>query len=145
MRLTLYLTVCSVVVLLGGCGEASRCKVTMYGANHMTYTGSGEQFNSACRNVLHELSEKEDLGDNRTRYPSYGEGVSATREGDRPVASRAYLKTKDADGAEYKITTITLGKRDPIVILESSSSDTYKLVNALNEEFRKRGIRVKSY
>jgi len=38
-----------------------------------------------------------------------------------------------------------LGSRDPIVMLESTSADPYKLINALNAEFPKRGIRVEQY
>jgi hypothetical protein len=55
------------------------------------------------------------------------------------------MKTQDADGAALKITTLRLGKQDPVVILECTASDSYKLVNAVNSELSKRGIKVSQY
>ena len=67
---------------------------------------------------------------------------SRTRTKDRTIAVRVYLRNKDETGAEYKITTVRLGRHEPFVMLESTSPDRYKLINALNAEFHKRGIRV---
>jgi len=146
MKTAFYLATCLVAIALAtGCRSASECTVTQYGSEHMTYTGPGEPFNDACRTVLREFSFKEELDDNKTRYPYYGEGVSSQKEGDRLIASTSYLKTKDAEGAEYKVTTIRLGERTPIVVLESTSSDRYKLVNALSAELHKKGITVRPY
>lgn len=133
------------MVLATGCRRIATCTVTEYGPEYMTFTGSHEQFDHACREVLHELSYMEKLSDNSTRYPYYGEGASSHTDKDKTIAVRAYLKTKDEAGAEYKITTVRLGRRDPLVMLESSSPDRYKLINALNAEFSKRGIRVQQY
>ena len=146
MKRALHLATCLVAIALAtGCRSSSECMVTQYSSEYMTYTGPGEPFNDACRTVLREFSFKEELGENKTRYPYYGEGVSSQKDGDRLIASTAYLKTKDADGAEYKVTTIRLGKRNPIVVLESTSSDRYKFVNALNAELHKKGIAVRPY
>ena len=146
MRTAVRFMIClAAMVIAGGCREDVNCKVTQYGPQHMTYTGSSEAFNNACRQVLHDLSYKEQDGENSTRYPYYGEGGISSKDNDRILATTVYLKTKDADGAEYKITTLTLGKHDPVVILESSSADQYKLVNALNLEFGKKGIGVRQY
>jgi hypothetical protein len=111
----------------------------------MTYEGSRGEFNNACRSVLHELGYKEKIDGNKTRRPYHGEGGSHNKDGDRVIFIESYMKTKDASGVEYKIVTYTLGKRDPVVILESGGSDPYKLVNALNAELHKRGIRVVQY
>ena len=40
----------------------------------MTYTGSHQRFDDACRQVLRELGYKEELSETSTRYPYYGEG-----------------------------------------------------------------------
>ena len=146
MKTVLHSAACLVVVALAtGCRSSKECVVIQYGSEYMTYTGPGKRFGDACRAVLHDLSFKEELDGNRTRYPHYGEGVSSQKDGDRLIASTSYLKTKDADGAEYKVTTIHLGRRDPIVVLESTSSDRCRLVNALNAEFQKKGIAVRQY
>ncbi len=146
MRTAVQLMVClAAMALVGGCGEAAKCKVMQYGSQHMTYTGSSEAFNDACRQVLRDLSYKEQVGENSTRYPYYGEGGTSSKDNDRTLATAIYMKTKDAAGAEYKITTLTLGKHDPVVILESNSADQYKLVNAMNAEFHRKGIRVQQY
>jgi len=133
------------IVLVTGCRRIATCTVTEYGSEYMTYTGSHEQFDYACREVLHELSYKEKLSDNSTRYPYYGEGSSSHTDKDKTIAVKAYLKTKDEAGAEYQITTVRLGRHEPFVILESTSPDRYKLINALNAEFHKIGIRVQQY
>jgi len=133
------------IAILSGCREGKVVAVTQYGPEFMTYRGPTEQFNDACRTVLHELSYKEETGENSVSYPYYGEGVSSHKAGDAPVAVRAYLKTQGEDEAEYTITTITLGDRDPVVMLESTSEDRHRLVNALNAEFAKRGFRVRQY
>ncbi len=146
MRLTGLCLVClAAAVMLAGCGQAAECTVTLYGSEHMTYTGSQEQFNDACRQVLRDLSYKEQLGDNSTRYPYYGEGGKSFTEGDKPLAAVSYFKTRDAHGNEYKITTVALGRREPVVILESTAEEPFKLVNALNAEFAKRGIAVRRH
>jgi len=146
VKTTLPLVVClAVLVPAAGCRRAARCTVTAYGPEYLTYTGSGEQFNNACRQVLHELGYKEQLGENRFRHPYHADGGSTHKDHDRLIAARSYLQTKDEAGAEYKITIITLGRRDPIVILESTAPDRYQLINALYAEFAKQGIRVKPY
>jgi len=146
MKTALSLTACLAVAILSpGCQRSNETIVTQYGPEYMTYIGSGRQFDEACRAVLREISYKEKLEDNGTRYPYYGEGSSSRKSDDKLTASESYLKTKDDDGVEYKITTIRLGTRDPVVILESTSSNPYDLLNALNAEFYKRGIRVQQY
>ena len=146
MKVALHLVTCfAVIICTAGCGQTTKYTVKQYGPEYMTYTGPNQPFDDACRKVLHDLSYKEKLDGNRTRYPDYGEGVSSHNEKDRRIAAEKYLKTKDEDGAEYKITTLSLGKLDPIVILESASSDRHKLVNALNAEFHRNGIEVRQY
>jgi len=120
-------------------------QVTEYGPEFMVYSGPKEEFNEACRTVLHALSTKVKTGENQISFPDYGEGASSSTEGTKQLALKTYLKTKDDDGAEYKITTIVLGNRYPVVMLESTSADERKLVNMLNAEFAKRGIRVDQY
>ena len=83
--------------------------------------------------------------ENTTSHPYYGEGASSHKDKDRVIAVRAYLKNKDEAGAEYKITTVRLGRRDSFVTLECTSPDRYKLINALNAELHKRGISVRQY
>ncbi len=146
MKTTTCLTVSlAVLTFFAGCRRTTNVAVTEYGPEYMTYTGSMEQFNDACRTVLHELGYKEDLGENRARYPYHGEGGTTHKEKDRLIATKSYLQTKDMDGAEYKITTVILGQHDPVVILESTASDRYKLINALNTQFQKQGFRVQQY
>jgi hypothetical protein len=133
------------MAFLAGCNRPAACKVIQYGPQYLTYTGSRERFDEVCRTVLHDLSYKEKVDENSTRYPYYGEGASSHKSDGKSIAVTVYLKTKDADNAEYKITTLYLGNRDPVVMLESTSADPYKLINALNAEFPKRGIRVEQY
>jgi hypothetical protein len=111
----------------------------------MTYRGPSEPFNDACREALHSLSQKETVDGKGIRYPHYGEGGSSHKAAGREVAVEVYMKTQDADGAALKITTLRLGKQDPVVILECTASNSYKLVNALNSELSKRGIKVSQY
>jgi hypothetical protein len=141
-----FMMLLALITCLIGCKKGpAACTVTQYGARHMIYEGSGEEFNEACRSVLHALGYKEKIDENKTRRPYHGEGVSTNKDGDRLISSESYMKTKDANGVEYKITTLTLGKRDPVVILETIDSDSHKLGNALNVELHKRGIRVVRY
>jgi len=134
------------IIGAGGCKkQRSACTVTQYGPRYMTYEGSGKEFSNACRSVLHELGYKEKIDENKTRHPYHGEGVSTNKDGERLISSEAYMETKDANGVEYKITTLILGNRDPVVILESTDSDPHKLANALNAELHRRGIRVVQY
>jgi hypothetical protein len=44
------------IVLMTGCRRIATCTVTEYGPEYMTYTGSREQFDHACREVLRELA-----------------------------------------------------------------------------------------
>jgi len=143
-------TICGILclVVLGfstGCRRTTGCTVTQYGPEYMTYTGSSESFHEACRTVLHEIGYKEKVNENTTSYPYYGEGGSSHKDKDRTIAVRVYLKNKDEAGAEYKITTVRLGRRDSFVTLESTSPDRFKLINALNAELHKRGIPVRQY
>ncbi len=146
MKTKLRLITCLIVVVLSaGCRRAATCTVTQYGPEYMTYSGSHERFNDACREVVHEIGYKEKVSENTTRYPYYGEGSSSHKDKDRLLSVRIYLRTKDEAGAEYKVTIVRLGRRDPFVTLESTSSDRFKLINALNAEFSKRGIEVREY
>jgi len=120
-------------------------KVTTYGPNYLTYTGSSQPFSDVCREVLGELGYKEVIDANSVRYPYHAEGVSSHRRDDAPIAVEAYMQTRDEEGAEYKITTVRLGNHDPIVHLECSASDRFKLANALTAKLAERGIRVQSY
>ncbi len=125
---------------IGGCSETKKCKVKMYGPDFMTYSGSQETFQEACRRVLHETSHKDS-----TSYPYYGEGGSTNKnENGDMIALRSHLKTKDSEGFEYSITTVKLAKKEPIVMLETSNPDKFKLTNALMKEFQKSGIIVKN-
>jgi O-acetyl-ADP-ribose deacetylase (regulator of RNase III) len=147
MRIASPIMTClAALICLAGCEGPSTTTIMQYGPRHMTYSGSSQQFNDACRAVLYSLSNAEEEGGNSVRYPHYGEGVSSHKNNeDVPIAVEAYMKTKDEEGAEYKITTIRLGKKEPIVILESTSSDPHKLINALNAEFHISGISVRQY
>ena len=146
MKMKLSLMACLVVVVLStGCRRAVTCTVTEYGPEYMTYTGSDELFDSACREVIHEIGYEEKLSETSARYPYYGEGSSAHKDKDRLIAVRMYTKNKDEAGAEYKVTMVRLGQRDPFVMLESTGADRFKLINALNAEFQKRGIKVRQY
>ena len=136
------------LVFITGCSttnSSNKCSVTQYGSRHMTYKGSRSLFDDACRKVLHDLSHKKDHGDGKTEYPFYGEGGSSAKDEDRLLSMQVYLKTKDSDGNDYKITTIFLGENDPVVLIEDSSPEKHKLVNALNTEFVNRGIAVTIY
>lgn len=135
----------AVMLCSAGCEPAATCRVTQYGPRHMTYTGPGGQFGDACRQVLHELGYRERVDDNTVRYPHHAEGVSSHEDNEKPIAKESYMKTRDGEGAEYEITEIRLGDLDPVVILESTSSDPHRLVNALNAEFARRGFRVVPY
>ena len=125
--------------------NSNKCTVLQYGSQHMTYTGSRSLFDDACRKVLHDLSHKIDHEDGKTEYLFYGEGASSVKDDDRLVSMKVYLKTKDIDGNDFKITTLFLGENDPVVLIENSSPDKFKLVNALNAEFVNRGIEVTHY
>lgn len=128
-----------------GCKTASTCSVTQYGPGFMTYRGSHTVFMDACRKVLHDLSSKEQLDSNRIRYPHYGEGGSSHKGNGRAIASEVYIKTQGEDGAQYKVTILTVGKREPLVQLQSTAQDPYKLVNALSAEFSQRKIKMTQY
>ncbi len=146
MKAASRLMIClAVMVLSTGCRRAATCTVTQYGPEYMTYTGSDELFDNACREVVREIGYKEKLSETSARYPYYGEGSSAHQDKDRLIALRVYLKNKDEAGAEYKVTLIRLGQRDPFVMLESIGADRFKFINALNAEFQKRGIKVRQY
>lgn len=133
------------VAILSSCKPSTQCTVTQYGPNLMKFTGSSELFNNACREALQQLSHRIQGEGNSVSYPDYGEGVSTHSADKQPIASIGYLKTKGEDGAEYKVTILRLGKEDPVVMLESTSSDPHRLVNALNAEFHKKGIEVRQY
>jgi hypothetical protein len=133
------------VVILSSCKPSTQCTVTQYGPNLMKFTGSSELFNNACREALHQLSHRIQGEGNSVSYPDYGEGISTHSADKQPIASIGYLKTKGEDGAEYKVTILRLGKDDPVVMLESTSSDPHRLVNTLNAEFHKKGIEVRQY
>ena len=136
-----------IVVMLGsaGCERSATCVVTQYGPRYLTYEEAGGQFSDACRQVLHELGYREETGDNSVRYPHHAEGVSSHEDGERRIATESYMSTRDENGAEYKITTLRLGDLDPVVILESTAADSYKLVNALNAEFQRSAFSVRQY
>ena len=134
------------IICLFGCQQRTvSCMVTQYGGRYMTYHGSSGQFDKACRDVLRALSYKEETDGNGVRYPYYGEGASSHKDGDRRIAVETYMTTKDETGAQYRITTLTLGERDPVVTLESTSSERYRLVNALAAELHRRGIPIVHY
>ncbi len=124
---------------------SNTCAVVQYSSQHMTYSGSRRLFDDACRKVLRDLSHKIDHEDGKTEYPFYGEGGSSVKDDDCLISMQVYLKTKDIDGNDYKITTLFLGENDPVVLIDNSSPDKYKLVNALNAEFVNRGIKVAPY
>jgi hypothetical protein len=137
--------IAAATILAVGCGSSTQCTVTQYGPNLMKFTGSSELFNSACREALQQLSHRIQGEGNSVSYPDYGEGISTHSADKQPIASIGYLKTKGEDGAEYKVTILRLGKDDPVVMLESTSSDPHRLVNALNAEFHKQGVEVRQY
>lgn len=145
---TLVASLVGVLCLLG-CPSTdttdNTTEVTTYGPNYLTYTGSSKPFGDACREVLYELGYKEVIDANSVRYPYHAEGVSSHRQGEAPIAVEAHMQARDEEGAEYKITTIRLGNHDPIVHLESSASDRFKLANALTAKLAERHIRVRAY
>jgi len=132
-------------IIACGCKTASTCSVTQYGPEYMTYRGSDTLFMDACRKVLHDLSLKEQIDSNRIRYPHYGEGGASHRDNGRAISSEVAIKTQGEDGAQYKITILTVGKREPLVQLQSTAQDPYKLVNALSAEFSQRKIKLTQY
>lgn len=136
------------LVFAVGCLKTStsqKCSVIEYGTNHMTYAGSRKLFDDACRKVLHDLSHKIDHGSGKIEYPFYGEGASSSKDDGRLLAMQVYFKTRDTEGNDYKITVIFLGGNDPVVLLEDSSPEKHRLINALNTEFASRGIEVEIY
>ena len=146
MKVLPRVTLClALAVLATGCRRTNELIVTQYGPEYLTYTGSRERFNDACREVVHEIGYQEKLSDNSTKYPLYREGAASHKDKDRVLSVRIYMQTKDETGAEYKITTVRLGQRDTFVMLECTASDRFKLINALHAEFAKRGIRVRQY
>lgn len=133
------------IFLLCGCQDSAEVKVTLYSPKYLSFAGSSTEFHNACRKVLHDLSYKEQVDDNTTRYPFYGEGASSHKVNGEIVSLERYRKTKDEAGASYKITTIELAGLPPVVQLESTAEDRNKLINALFEEFHQRGIKVTRY
>ena len=136
----------AVIICSAGCRQqTASCMVTQYGGRYMTYQAPSGQFHEACRDALRAISYKEETNGKGVRYPYYGEGALSHKDGDRCIASETYMKTKDEDGAQYKITTLILGERDPVVTLESTSSEPYRLVNAVGAELHRRGIPIVHY
>jgi hypothetical protein len=145
MQKTIYIISFFVLALsFTGCKRSKICTVTVYGSDFMT-TDQKEPFNNACREVLYQLSYKEEVDANSVKRPYYGEGGKAVTENKKVIASKAYLKTKDEQNYEYIITSIVLGENEPVVILETTNPDKYKLVNTLLQEFHKRGFNVRNY
>jgi len=143
----LWLLAGTVALQIIACGykPALTCSVTQYGPKYMTFRGSDTLFMDACRKVLYDLGYKEQIDKDRFRYPHHGEGASSHRDNGRVISMERYMQTQDADGAEYKITVLTVGAREPLVQLQSTSQDSYKLVNALSAEFSRRRIKVTQY
>ena len=140
----IFLLLIPAVTILG-CGKKNEVSVTVYGTDYMTYSERDNAFDDACRVVLRELSYKETDDQNRTSLPYYGEGSQTFKDKDKISASKIYLKTKDEHGNEYIITTLKLGKREPVVIIETTNPDKFKLINALYNEFNKQGFKVAHY
>jgi hypothetical protein len=111
----------------------------------MTVHGSAEAFNTACREALHELGLSEGVGENAVRYPHHREGVTSHKEGDRRVVVDSYMSTMDKDGAKYEIRMLRLGDLDPIVMLETTATDPYRLVNTLTARLSAKEIPVDPY
>ncbi len=128
-----------------GCGKKDEVSVTVYGTDYMTYSERDNAFDNACRNVLREFSYKETNDQNNITLPYYGEGAQTFKDNNKTSASKTYLKTKDEQGNEYIITTLKLGKREPVVIIETTNPEKFKLINALYNEFNKQGFRVTNY
>jgi hypothetical protein len=128
-----------------GCGKKNEVSITVYGTDYITYSERDNAFNDACRVVLREFSYKETNDQNNITLPYYGEGVQSFKDKDKTSASKTYLKTKDEQGNEYIITTIKLGKKEPLVIIETTNPDKFKLINALYNEFNKQGFKVIHY
>ena len=146
MRTCISFSFCTfVLAFLLGCHNNKEVVVTQYGPEFLSYKGPRQQFDDACRKVLHDFSAQEKTGVNSIKYPYYGEGVSSNEKNGKTIAMQSYLKTKDEENVEYKITTIVLAKNDPVVLLECTGADRHKLINALNEEFYRQGIKVKQY
>lgn len=134
-------------MIIFGCGKKEdTVSITVYGTDFMTYSdGTKSAFNDSCRTVLRELSYKEINDQNKTSLPYYGEGTQIFKNEDKTAASKSYLKTKDEQGNEYIITTIKLGEKEPVVIIETTNPDNFKLINALYQEFGKQGFKVTHY
>ena len=118
--------------------------VKHYGSGHLSYRGDAQKFNDACRTALKSLSHKIIGDDGSRRYPDYGEGGTSETLGDKRVAQRSYKKTKDESGADYQVTTVYLEGQDPLVMLEHTSKDPYRLINALLAEFSRAGFKVEA-
>ena len=143
---SIYLIALLLLFSIVGCATSpEKCSVVQYGSGYLTYSGKRSLFDDACRKVLHDISHKIEHENGTTEYPFYGEGAMTTKDEERLLSMQVYLMTKDSDGNSYKITTIFLGNNDPVVMIEDTSPKKFRLINALNDEFVKRGIKVTAY
>lgn len=144
-NLTKILLLLISAMMIFGCNKKDEVSITVYGTDYMTYRAQNNAFNDACRNVISELSYKETDDQNRITLPYYGAGSQTFKDKDKTSASKTYLKTKDEQGNEYIITTIKLGKKEPVVIIETTNPDKFFFINALYREFNKQGFKVIHY
>ncbi|MBN2589314.1 MAG: hypothetical protein JXA96_05605 [Sedimentisphaerales bacterium] len=140
------------VLFISGCSSFKTFKVKIYGSDRMTLNKQYEDFNWACRTVMHELSYKEKDENGHEKEPYYGEGAENKTVSEKSISigtenkivnqksvyRKRYIKTRDDEGYEYTITTTTYNKDNPEVVLETTNPDKDKLVNLLREEFIKR-------
>ena len=127
------------VLFMSGCNSNKVCSVKIYSPEYMTFNKQYESFNDACRKALIKLNDNE--GEEKN---SIHEKVMARTANGKYVLKQTYYKTKDDDGYEYIITSTTLGNNNPVVTLETTNPDKNTLMNALRDEFTKKGFKVKT-
>ncbi len=133
VKFTIFGIVC-IAFLLSGCSAG---KVAVYGPEMMVYNGSSDNLNWACRTALQEMGVKEGAV-----WPNYGEGCSTNTTSKGTVTKKTYFTNKDINGIQYTITKYYMGKKDPIVILETTGSNKFILLDALITELKEREIKV---
>ncbi len=126
------------VLFMSGCNSNKVCSVKIYSHEYLTFNKQYESFNDTCRMALIKINDHEGEENN-----SFDEKASNRSVNGKSVFMQACFKTKDKDGYEYIITSTTLGNDNPVVTLETTNPDKNKLLNALREEFTKKGFKVK--
>ena len=127
------------ILLISGCNSNKVCSVKIYSPEYLTFNKQHQSFNDASLNALTKLIYNEGEENNSIDQKFFNRSVNG-----KSVFKKDYYKTKDKDGYEYIITSVTLGNNNPVVTLETTNPDKNKLLNALREEFTKKGFKVKT-